>query len=310
MKIAVFGLGAVGIAFATFLKKAGATVYGITKLEYLSRFPDNTLCVTGIWGNHQVKLDDITDKPETLPPVDFVILTVKSYDTSKALKQLSPLMKNETILVIAQNGYGNYEQAVEKFGENKVLLARVIFGSKVINGNCAEITVNADDVRIGDPSGTIPEEKILPLINFLNKGGIPASYAPDVYQILWDKILYNCALNPLGALLECNYGNLAENPETRKIMNNIIYEIFEVTNANNIKLNWSSPEEYIKNFYEKLIPPTAKHYPSMYYDLKLGKKTEIDALNGAIVKLAEKKGLKAPVNETITELIKFKENQL
>ncbi len=93
-------------------------------------------------------------------------------------------------------------------------------------------------------------------------------------------------------------------------MNNIIHEIFEVTKANNIKLNWSSPEEYIKNFYEKLIPPTAKHYPSMYYDLKSGKKTEIDALNGAIVKLAKKKGLKAPVNETITELIKFKENQL
>ncbi len=184
----------------------------------------------------------------------------------------------------------------------------MIFGSKVVDKNSVEITVSADDVRIGDPSKTIPEKKVLNIVETIRKSGIPTSFASDVYQILWDKILYNCALNPLGALLECSYGDLAENKYTRQIMESIIKEIFLVTKANDIKLRWENPEEYIKHFYQNLIPPTKKHFPSMFYDLKSGKKTEIDALNGAIIKLAQKKGIKAQTNETITLLIKFKES--
>jgi len=308
MNIAVAGLGALGIAFATFLKKAGNTVYGITKPEYLNRFPDGTVHVKGIWGNHSARLDGVYPTPADIKEeVQLLILTVKSYDTEKTLHQIKPIVSEKTLILIAQNGYGNYEKAVEIYGENRVLLGRVIFGSKVVNGNTAEITVSADDVRIGDPSGKIRKEDILKVVETINSSGIPASYSPDVYQILWDKILYNCALNPLGALLEATYGQLAENPETRKIMNGIINEIFSVAKENRIKLRWNSAEEYINHFYSNLIPPTAKHYPSMYYDLKAGKRTEIDALNGSIVKLGKRAGIPTPVNETITGLIKFKE---
>jgi len=308
MNVAVVGLGALGIAFATFLKKAGNTVYGITKPEYLERFLENTLKVKGIWGEHSACLDGIYPSPVDIKEkIQLVILTVKSYDTEKALKQIKPIVSTDTLIMIAQNGYGNYESAVGIYGENRVILGRVIFGSKVINGNIAEITVSADDVRIGDPSGTIKKEKILKVVETINSSGIPASYSPDVYQILWDKILYNCALNPLGALLEATYGQLAENPETKKIMDDIIREIFKVTEKNNIKLKWKSPQEYMEYFYSKLIPPTAKHYPSMHYDLKSGKRTEIDALNGAVVMLGKRAGIPTPVNKTITSLIKFKE---
>ncbi|SNZ11202.1 2-dehydropantoate 2-reductase [Persephonella hydrogeniphila] len=310
MRIAVLGLGALGIAFSTFLKESGNTVTGITKPEYLERFKDRKLSVKGIWGEHQAVLDSIVSDPaEIKEDLDLIIITVKSYDTEKALNQIRSVVGQNTLILIAQNGYGNYEKAVELFGEKKVLLGRVIFGSKVSGRNCAQITVSADDVRIGDPSGKISEEKIQKVVKVIKESGIPASFSKDVYQILWDKILYNCALNPLGALLECSYGELAENENTRKIMNGIIEEIFLITNANNIKLRWRSPEEYIDHFYKNLIPPTAEHYPSMYYDLKTGKRTEIDALNGAIVKLGEKKGIKTPINSTITSLIKFKESK-
>ncbi|WP_457626961.1 ketopantoate reductase family protein [Persephonella sp.] len=310
MNIAVVGLGALGIAFATFLKKAGNTVYGITKPEYLNRFPGGTVHVKGIWGNHSARLDGIYPSPADIKEkIRLVILTVKSYDTEKALTQIRPIVSEKTLIMIAQNGYGNYEKAVEMYGEKRVILARVIFGSKVVNGNTAEITVSADDVRIGDPSGKINREDVIEVVETINSSGIPASYSPDVYQILWDKILYNCALNPLGALLDATYGQLAENPETKKIMDNIITEIFQVTEKNNIKLRWESPQAYIEHFYGRLIPPTAKHYPSMYYDLKSGKKTEIDALNGAVVMLGKRAGVPTPVNETITRLIKFREKQ-
>lgn len=87
-------------------------------------------------------------------------------------------------------------------------------------------------------------------------------------------------------------------------MNEIIREIFEVCRLNNIQLNFKSPEDYIEFFYSKLIPPTKDHYPSMYYDLISGNKTEIDALNGAIVKLGEKIGYIPKVNKTIVNLVK------
>jgi len=309
VKIVVFGLGALGTAFAVFLKKDGHTVYGITKEKYITILNNKKLKVKGIWGEHETKLDGIFSSVDELKndKIDIIILTVKSYDTEKAAKEIKKIVGKETLVIVAQNGYGNYETVSSEIGKEHTLLARVIFGSKVIKPGEVEITVNADDVRTGDPSKTIDEDRIIKVACTIKHSGIPASYDPNVYKTLWDKILYNCALNPLGALLECSYGTLAKLEETRKIMDKIIEEIFSVAKANGIELNWESPEEYKKHFYKKLIPPTEKHFPSMYHDIKAGKRIEIDALNGAIVKLAAKKGLKAPVNETITELIKAKE---
>ena len=307
MRILVYGLGAIGITFATFLKENGNIVYGKTKSK---DFP-KTLYVNGIWGEHKATLDNVSDNILDFSDedIDLIILSVKSYDTENALKDIKRIIKPNTILLLTQNGYGNYELAKEIIGERQTLLGRVIFGAKVIEKGKVNITVNADDVRIGQPDNAIDKDKILKIVDVIKKSKIPASYSPDVYKILWDKILYNCALNPLGAILECSYGELAENKHTQETMNNIIYEIFSVAKANKIKLNWDNPEEYIEYFYSKLIPPTKNHYPSMYYDIKMGKKTEIDALNGAIVGLAKKVGLKAPTNETITNLIKFKEKK-
>jgi 2-dehydropantoate 2-reductase len=172
----------------------------------------------------------------------------------------------------------------------------------------AEVTVIADDVRIGQPHDAVAPDRIKEIAALFTAAGIPTAYAANVEAILWDKILYNAALNPLGAILECMYGQLAENGATRQIMNTIIDEIFLVARARGIPLNWKSPEEYRDHFYTRLVPPTAKHYPSMYYDVKAGKRLEIDALNGAILKLGQEKGVPVPVNETITRLIRAKES--
>jgi 2-dehydropantoate 2-reductase len=306
-KILVYGLGAIGTTFATFLKESGNIVYGKVNKN---NFP-KSLEITGIWGKHKAVLDDISTDILDFNNIEFdlIILAVKSYDTEKAIKDIKQIIKDKTIVLLTQNGYGNYEIAKEYIGADKVLLSRVIFGAKVLKLGKVEITVNADDVVIGQPDGAINEEKVKEIVKLIKNSGIPARYSKDVYKILWDKILYNSALNPLGAILECSYGDLAYNPETKEVMNNIIREIFKVAEANNIELNWNSPEDYIDFFYSKLIPPTKEHYPSMYYDIKQGKKTEIDTLNGAIVNLAKGKNISVPVNETIVNLLKFKEKR-
>lgn len=307
MNILVFGLGALGTVFATALKASGHKVYAITKQKYLNKIKDGLVKISGLFGSKQAQLDGIFCDINQIPiNLDLIIVSVKSYDTEAVVYKIKEI-PSEALVLLAQNGYGNYEIAAKILGSCRVLLSRVIFGAKVIEPGHAEVTVFADDVVIGQPEEAVSEDKIKEIVDEFNKAGIPTRYSKDVYTILWDKILYNSALNPLGALLECSYGTLADNEETRIIMNKIIEEIFIVAKAKGIKLNWKDPQDYIKHFYEKLVPPTAKHFPSMYYDIKSGKKTEIDSLNGAVVKLAKEAGIQASVNETITNLIKVKE---
>ncbi len=309
MNVLVFGLGALGTVFATCLKSAGHTVYAFIKKEYLKNFTSKKLKITGIFGEKEAEIDNFFNEPKDLKKIslDLIILCVKAFDTEKAIYQIKEFIKPDTLILLAQNGYGNYEIASKVLGKEKVILGRVIFGARVIEPGLAEVTVIADDVVIGQPEKAIDKTILENIASMLTNSGIPTRVSEDVYAILWDKILYNSALNPLGALLECSYGDLANMEETRWIMDRIIEEIFDVAKASDIKLKWKSSEEYKKVFYEKLIPPTAKHFPSMYYDIKSGKRTEIDALNGAIVELAKKAGLKADVNRIITSLIKAKE---
>jgi 2-dehydropantoate 2-reductase len=307
--ILIAGLGALGTVFATLLKEAGHTVHALTKDKYLDTLADRRTRVTGIWGEHEAELDGVHASLDPLRniPFDLIILTVKSYDTAAAIEQVKPLVGKDTLLMAAQNGYGNYETVAAVIGKEHALLARVIFGVKLPAPGRVEVTVIADDVRMGQPDDAVDRERVKAIADVINEAGIPAAYAGNVMAILWDKILYNAALNPLGAVLECSYGRLAENAGTRQVMDRIIDEIFLVAQAHDMPLNWKRPEEYRQHFYAKLVPPTAKHFPSMYYDMKAGKRLEIDALNGAIVRLAREKGIVVPVNETITLLIKAKE---
>jgi 2-dehydropantoate 2-reductase len=307
--ILITGLGAIGTVFATLLKEKGHKVHALTKDKYLDLLADRKTRVTGIWGEHEAELDGIHASIDPLRNISFdlIIFTVKSYDTAAAIEQVKPLVGKDTLVMAAQNGYGNYETVAAVIGKDHALLARVIFGVKLPAPGRAEVTVIADDMRMGQPDNAVDQERVKAIATAINEAGIPTSYAGNVVAILWDKILYNAALNPLGAVLECSYGQLAENAGTRQVMDRIIDEIFLVAQAHTMPLNWRTPEEYRRHFYAKLVPPTAKHFPSMYYDMKAGKRLEIDALNGAIVRLAREKGIAVPVNETITLLIKAKE---
>lgn len=309
MNILVIGLGALGTAFGTLLKKAGHRVYGLTRERYLHDLQDRKLRITGIWGEHEAALDGISATIDAFRETafDLLVLNVKSFDTAAAIGQVAPLVGERSLVLVAQNGYGNYETVAAAVGKERVLLGRVIFGVKLHAPGRAEVTVIADAVRIGQPEHAIPAARVKEIAAAVNAAGIPAEYAENITAILWDKILYNAALNPLGAILECTYGRLAELSESKALMDLIIDEVFLVARSRGIGLNWPTAEAYRQHFYTKLVPPTAKHFPSMYYDLKAGKRLEIDALNGAVVRLAKERGIAAPVNETIVSLLKAKE---
>jgi 2-dehydropantoate 2-reductase len=145
------------------------------------------------------------------------------------------------------------------------------------------------------------------LCEAIASGDIPCQTTNEIAKDLWAKMLYNCALNPLGAILDVPYGVLAENQTTRTIMNGIVNEAFNVMTAAGYKTHWPTSEDFLEVFYNKLVPDTAEHKSSTLQDIMAKKRTEIDALNGAVIKLAEKYNINVPYNLVIYNLIKFVE---
>ncbi|MDK2822070.1 MAG: 2-dehydropantoate 2-reductase [Clostridia bacterium] len=308
MKILVVGLGALGTVFSCFLQKNGHNVSAVDTQEMVQKVQNKVVKVCGIWGKHSAQLKNIVSSPNELKnDFDLVILTVKSFHTEKALENLKGILKDKTRIILAQNGFGNYEKAQAYVKKENIIVSRIIFGAETINPGYSKVTVIADDVLIGSPENLIPLKELGNIANIINMSGIPCRASNEIMKFVWEKIIYNSALNSLGAILEVNYGKLAEMEDTQKIMNKIIEEIFNVLEAMGEKISWPNSEAYLEDFYSKLVPVTANHHASMLQDIQLGRHTEIDALNGAICSLGKKYNISTPVNWIITKLVKAKE---
>jgi 2-dehydropantoate 2-reductase len=137
--------------------------------------------------------------------------------------------------------------------------------------------------------------------------GIRVEGSADIRADLWGKALYNCALNPLGAVMDVPYGKLAQ-PAAWQIIEQIVREGFSVIRAEGVRLPWATAGEYLEYLHEDQLPATALHHSSMLQDIHRGRPTEIDFLNGAIVAKATVHGIPVPVNSCIVNLVKFRES--
>jgi 2-dehydropantoate 2-reductase len=125
--------------------------------------------------------------------------------------------------------------------------------------------------------------------------------------MLWGKVLYNAALNPLGALLGVHYGALAEHGDSRALMDLAIDESFAVAAAEAVTLTWPTAAAYRDEFYGRLVPATYDHRSSMLQDLERGRPTEVDAINGEVWRRGKRHGIVTPINEMLTRLIHLRE---
>jgi 2-dehydropantoate 2-reductase len=236
---------------------------------------------------------------------------VKSFDSEQAAQDLyesKHLLKPSGRIVLFQNGWGNAQVFSLLFPENAVYNARVITGFTRPEENCVEVTVHADAIHVGSLYTTSTAE-VTPLCEAIAAGDIPCEAVPDIEKDLWAKMLFNCPLNAVGAVFGVSYGALGEHEQTRHIMEMIVRETFQVMDAAGYATYWRSPEEYLHKFYRDLIPLTARHYSSTLQDLQAGKRTEIDALNGAIIKLGQAHRVSVPTNEVLYSMIKYLESQ-
>ncbi len=309
----IYGAGAIGSILGGFLQKLGRSVIYVGRGEHFRAFSEKGLMITGIWGEHfipakerQIPFDIATKKQFSI-----ILLCVKAKDTDAAAIEAKTLLKEDGIMVSMQNGLNNWETIAHQVGEDRTVGARVIFGAEIEKPGHAIVTVNADDVLLGEPFQAVNRSLLEALEEDLTHSGIPCKIVSkdDIWAAIWGKVLYNCSLNPLGALLEVAYGDLGKNAETRAIIKIIIEEIFLVMRAKGVKVPYLDADEYYHYLLERQLPPTAGHRASMLQDIMLGRQTEIDALNGAISSYARDHGICTPYNDLLTALIKFKEEK-
>ncbi len=252
------------------------------------------------------KLEDI--KAEFI--YDFVLVCTKTTVSPQIAEDLAKhrsVLKEEGKIVIFQNGYGTDEAFLQYFTKDQIYSARIITAFCRPELNISEIRGHAAPILLGSLYGKNPE-CVIPLAKAISDGGIPCEITEEIQKALWAKMLYNCTLNPLGAILDVKYGKLTENNYSIYIMNKIIDEIFEVMTAAGYSTYWEDADSYKREFYSELIPSTCDHRSSTLQDIERKIKTEIETLTNVIVKMGKRLSIPVPFNDMTYNLIKTMES--
>ena len=304
------------MGLASCLLKAGERVDLIGREDTVAALQQNGLERTGLFGEFKAPpdsfgaLSSLDDLPEK--QYDYILVCTKSFDTRTSAEQIAsiPFLKNaSTPIVLCQNGWGNAAIFAEHFPQERIKNGRVITGFRRPQKHQVDITVHADAIHLG--SLFVDDVSDLAKLSAaIDAGGIPCQVTPTIGKDLWAKMLYNCMLNGLSTIHDVPYGVLGESPHTRELMENIAHEVYAVMTAAGYATHWASAEDYIDTFYKHQLPPTYQHEPSMLQDVRAGKRTEIDALNGAVVTLGKQHAVPTPYNNTICRMIQFMESNI
>lgn len=303
----VAGAGALGSVLGGLLAAAGHAVTLLGRPAHLEAVRRDGLVITGLYGEHRVRgLATATDVAALAGAFDAVLLTVKAWDTAGMAAAVAPRLADDGMLISMQNGLGNLERAAAAVGPRRVLGARVIFGAEVSAPGHVRVTVHAAPTLVGSPDPTDARRTAAARrwAAALGAAGIPAEPTARLVAELWGKLLYNAALNPLGALLGVPYGALPADADARAIMDAVLAEAFAVAQADGVALPWPDVGAYRAEFYERLVPATAAHRSSMLQDLERGRPTEIDAINGYVASRGAVLGVATPANLLLTRAIR------
>ena len=312
MRAWIVGAGAVGLGLASALLAGGARVGLVARTETRRALRRKGLRKSGLFGErlHPPESFALAAEIAAIPaPADFLVVATKSFDSEPVADALagSAVLGQDTQVVLFQNGWGNEEPFVARLPRERVWSARVITGFRRPEPQHVEITVHAEPIRVGSLFGE-PAERVRPLCDCVAAGGLPCEPTDRIAHDLWAKLLYNGVLNPLGAICDVRYGALAAHPATRETLGALAREIFAVMRAAGHATHWPDAAAYLEDFHARLLPPTAAHESSMLQDLRAGRRTEIDALTGAVVRLGEAHGIETPVNRTLLSLVRFLED--
>jgi len=300
MKIAIVGTGAMGSVYAGLFAAAGHEVWAIDRWrEHVDAMRSKGLRVEGASGDRTVKVHATTDASEA-GPCDLVVLATKAMHVAQAAQALKPLLGPDTPVLSIQNGLGGPDAAASILGKERVMVGVVGgFGASMRAPGHAHHN-GWELVRLGQyggMSGGPITERLKRVEEVWRGAGFRVKVFDDIDQLVWEKLLCNCAYSGPCAIAECTIGEVMADPDLSRLSAACATEGFEVALSRKIKLGFSDPVAYVRDFGSKI--PHAR--PSVLLDLLSKRKSELDVINGSIPR---------PVNQTLTQLVRAKERRL
>ena len=303
MKIAIVGSGAMGCRFGSMLFESGNDCILVDgwkdHVEAINRDGLKILRESGT----QIQNVKAVFPHETTSAVDLVIVFTKAMQTESMIHSCQQLIGEHTMVLTLQNGLGNIETLEKYVPKDRLIAGVTTFGTELLKPGTIQ-ALGTGIVQIMQVDGKESKE-IQAIADAMNEAGLNVEISPNALISIWNKVAFNCVLNTLCTLMKNTVGSVGSYSQIEKVIDDIVSEIILVAEKENITLN----KQQITNMIITVFDPnmSGNHLPSMLQDMENGRPTEIDYLNGAIVKKAEEHQIPVPTNRLITHLIKMME---
>jgi len=299
MKIGIVGAGAMGSVYGGLFAAAGHTVWLVDVWrEHVEAVRKSGLRISGASGERTVHPSATTD-PAQAGPCDLIVLATKMRDVEAAARSMRPMLGSSTAVLAIQNGLGNQEILERVLGGSDFLVG-IAGGFGASNPGPGEVHHNGwDRVNIAEAAGGLTD-RVRGVVDTWRGAGFNASAYDDPARMIWGKYICNLAFSPVCTALSLRIGQVLDNAYARRLAEGCAVEAYAVAGAKKIRLDFDDPVQRIHEF-GRVIPNAM---PSMLLDMLAGRPTEIDALNGALVREAGRVGLEVPVNSLLTQLVR------
>jgi len=317
MRIAITGSGAVGSLVGGMLTASGQDVIMLSsRKEYVDLVNQHgqTICIVNTGERIHVEPRMVhVSEVNSLPQVDLVVCCAKSYGTKQAIMNALPLITTDTYIMSLQNGWGNVEQIKEVVSSGGTRIIAGVFYSLVTpdaeQPNYLRLVQGTSLIKAGAVD-QIPSPKIREIADVFNRAGLDCTLVDNYVDIIWNKLIGNTAM-PVAAVLGLTNDELLMSESTRALVTRIFEESIAV--ARELGVNFDCPEDPLRPHLAQLQKFMAGRGQgmrgSMPLDVINGRKTEIDAINGAVVTEGRKKGIPTPVNECLVLMVKAMEER-
>ena len=298
MKIVIVGPGAMGCLFSAFLSKSKEEIWLLDKnKERAAKINENGIYLEGVSGSWQAKVNT-TANPQDIGIADLILICVKSFHTKQAIEQIMLLLGESTKILTLQNGMGNIELIAELTAEERVIggvtneAATLIDIGKINHAGRGQTIIGMID-------GKTPVE-MRGIREVFNKVGLDTKMSRDIKSLIWSKLIINVGINALTAITYLTNGKLTEFEGTKRILRDAVTEAARIAKRKRIKLIYDDPLAKV----EAVCEGTSTNLSSMLQDVLRKKRTEINFINGVIVRLGQELGIDVPTNMFLVDLVK------
>ncbi len=298
-RIAVVGAGAVGGYFGGIFARAGAQIIFIGRKQFVDAVNSKGLVLDKSEGQERIAAKATTDM-SAVRDCSLILFCVKANDTSATAAQLASFVRPDATVVCLQNGVDNADRV--HAATNTVALPAVVYIAVSVPEPGRVKHLARGDLIIGPPS-----EKATEVASVFDRAGISCRISNNIDGELWVKLLCNCALNAISALGRVRYGEIRQSQDAKKMMEGVVDEVLAVARAAGIALPGVRDRKSGMAAAMEIATQMADALSSTAQDLNRGRLTEIDALNGYIVRRGLELGVPVPVNHGLFTLVKLAE---